>query len=48
MTLREIPPRPPRADLSRRAVILAVCFSAAVWLLAIVALARAFTRDIIP
>jgi hypothetical protein len=34
--------------ISRRALLLACIFSAAVWALCIVALARAFVRDVIP
>lgn len=48
MTLREIPPRDPPPDLSKRALIMAAVFSAVVWALAIAALSRAFVRDIIP
>lgn len=43
MTLREIPPRkPPPAQISSRALVLACIFSAIVWAVCIFALARAF------
>lgn len=35
-------------DLSRRALLLACVFSAAVWILCLVTLSRAFVRDVVP
>lgn len=38
----------PDPQLSRRALILAACFSALVWAVCIAALCRAFVRDVVP